>query len=852
MAGDFADLQAVLSIKDNLSAGLANVQQSIGKLEGSLSSLASGLKRVDTAQKQVTLSMQQFYQESQRLNTQLGGWGKQNFDRMQELKIIADRLANARTVMIGYGNSAKNAANAQVPLATAMENVDEISNKQIARFTKLTFKLVALQTSTFSLGSVAAHAGDSVKRGFDAAHVALASFVGVITFAHGPMGLFVGGLLGIVTGLSSFILSSKSAEERFKGLQERITTLRQSLLDSRESISKNMDILRLAGQKPSDVGEAVLQKLINQLETLREITPDLQANLIGDNGLLTQIKSLAANAGYIEGFAPIQKQLNDLAEAVGEQDPTKIKEVSDAIATFLNAGKYSKEFREKVVGPLRLALITIQEFSDVLNRIKQNPVDIVNQRNLNLLTKSKEAVVEFSNEVRDIQQTAERSKEFGITNQLELARAAASAASRQLNGLLELIQKLKIATRDETITEEQRAKIESLIKDIMQSQLGSAISQNKLAEENLKLQERIFKMGEKFKEMNLKFGFQKAVEEWTDEFATLKDVFKDIFDTMKDSFSDIMYAMMGSGKKFRDTMRQIFRDIGNSFKRMIADFASQQFLRELLMTISPGSVYSPGSMLTPAALSLAGGGGPAAASLASASLGAGGSIMGNPFLTAAPAAASVPGAGLFGGSGILGLSAGLSGLLGAGAVMGATQAKDPVSGGLLGGAGGAMLGGALVAGPIGALIGGVLGAGLGIFSGGKAKEEEEKAKEAEEEAAQQAAEELERQRALAQDLILTQLRTRYGGGLATPEAAVSMGQLMSGGLSPEEIAQFGDPAAIAAQAQQIMGTAANIMMGGLHVAVTAYVSGNYDVQRLGEDIGSYTIGFVESALAGGV
>ena len=832
------DIEAVLQIKDQMSQGLTSIAAALGRLESSFKSVQSTILATNK-------TVAQFADSAANLTTQLGGWGKVHFDRIAELKKISERLNNARTVMIGYGNATRQAAASQLPLASGMEAVDGISNKQIARLTKLTFKIVALQTSTFSLGSVAAHAGENVKRGFDAAHVSLAAFVGIATFATGKIGLLTGGVIGLLAGLTSFILSAPSATERFKGLADAISVLRQSLFESSEEITKNMDILLLAGSKPSEVGEATLQKLISNFETIRSLMPDLTDKLIGFNGVINKTKEAARGLGFLPGYAPIQELLDKLGVAIGERDLQKIRDITFAVHNMMTTISAASKDGLALRGPLESMLVVVADFIQSLDRLQKAPIDIVAQRISNLLAKSKEEAVGFQDALRDIQQIGEASQGLGIENSLELARQRAQAASKQVSGLLEMVQKLKIASRDQTITDQQRKEILDQINRLIKSSLGAAISENRLAEENLKLQERIFKVKEKIKEMDVKFGFAKAIEEFTDEFKTLKDLFKDVFSTMEDAFSNAFQAMMGSGKKFRDSMRQVFKDVGNAFKKMISEFLANNLMRELLMAIMPSRVVAPGVGL--AGVVGAGIGG-----------GIGGGVGGGIGAVAGGAGSQQnlnPGVGLLTGglfnpaNSLLGLSSGLLGGVGLAGVLGASQAQDPVSGGLMGAAGGAMAGFA-IGGPIGAAIGGI-GAGLmGLFSGDKAKEEEEKAKEAEEEAAQQAAEELERQRAIAQDFVIAQIQNRYGGGLATKEAAVSLGALMSSGLSVAELESFGTPAELAAQAQM----AGGVNVGGIqnHFQITAYIGGQYDVQRLGEDLGQAIIGSVDSAVAGGV
>jgi len=143
-----------------------------------------------------------------------------------------------------------------------------------------------------------------------------------------------------------------------------------------------------------------------------------------------------------------------------------------------------------------------------------------------------------------------------------------------------------------------------------------------------------------------------------------------------------------------------------------------------------------------------------------------------------------------------------------------------------------------VAGPLGALIGGIGGGIFGALSGSKGKQEAQKAKEEQEQAMEEAQAALEEQRKKAQGLILTHLRTTYGGGMATTQAAEEIGQLISGGISVGELAQFGGSQAIVERQAAIEGAAQTaIDVGG--ITINATIAGPYDVERLATDLGNY-------------
>ncbi len=353
-------------------------------------------------------------------------------------------------------------------------------------------------------------------------------------------------------------------------------------------------------------------------------------------------------------------------------------------------------------------------------------------------------------------------------------------------------------------------------------------------------EERLIALQEKLMEMDPKWGLHEAIKQASMEFMTMKDVFLEVFKAMERGFSEAIQGLMEGGKRFRDRMRDFFKDIGNSFKKMLADMIAQQLKLQILgMGGGAPQMSMPGSPGAP------GGGGGGQFTMGSF-LGAlpliGGLFQPAQYAMAGKMPVQTQQAGLLsglfsGGQGLLGLSPGMTGLLGLPFLGAAGQSDDPGKGALTGAAGGFMTGMG-IGGPIGGVLG-LLGGGLyGALSGSKGKREAEKAKEEQEEAIQQAEEALEEQRKKAQGLIMTHLRTTYGGGMATQAAAEDIGRLMSGGISVEELEQFGGSQAIVDRQAAIEGMAqTRIQVEG--ITVNATISGPYDVERLAQDLGQY-------------
>jgi hypothetical protein len=149
-----------------------------------------------------------------------------------------------------------------------------------------------------------------------------------------------------------------------------------------------------------------------------------------------------------------------------------------------------------------------------------------------------------------------------------------------------------------------------------------------------------------------------------------------------------------------------------------------------------------------------------------------------------------------------------------------------------------------VAGPIGTVVGGAIGAIAGGLAGFFGSSRKKKKKKREQEAALAA---YNAAIAKARMVLKQDIRNKMGGGLATEDAAGDYGRLLSGDLSADEITQFGDPAAIAANAAAV-NSQTNV---NAPITVNATVSGSYDVQKLAEEL-SYHLQNQMGGAAGGI
>jgi hypothetical protein len=164
--------------------------------------------------------------------------------------------------------------------------------------------------------------------------------------------------------------------------------------------------------------------------------------------------------------------------------------------------------------------------------------------------------------------------------------------------------------------------------------------------------------------------------------------------------------------------------------------------------------------------------------------------------------------------------------------------KGNTTAGTIGGAlSGAAMGTMIMPG-IGTAVGAVLGAVGGFLSSNAAKKKLEKARA-------KARKEWKKAIAAARVALKEDIRTRMGGGLATEDAAAEIGQLFSEDLSVDEIRKFGDPRQIA---QAAGGGNKTVNVGG--ITVNAEVTGEYDVQRLAQDLGYHLSNQMGGAVGG--
>jgi hypothetical protein len=350
-------------------------------------------------------------------------------------------------------------------------------------------------------------------------------------------------------------------------------------------------------------------------------------------------------------------------------------------------------------------------------------------------------------------------------------------------------------------------------------------------------------------EKDIRGGLILAIEDLSRVTMNFRERWGEMFSTMKDGFSDAVARMITEGKSLRESMKVLFKDIKYQFFRMITDMVMNQVFKQFAMTI--GSII-PG-------FNIGGGGGgapgaPGATGRTGVAMSAPGAGAGTgPSLGAPAIQMAAPAGGM---AGAWGLGAGANPYLGAGVAVGGAVGGYVMNRGVQSGnmtqgvAGGALMGAAMgaVFGPVGMVVGALAGAAMGYFGASEAKEEEEKMKERQRAAEEEARRRHEEMVEKAKGLIKMHIRNNMSGGLATEEAMKDISGLFSGDISAEEVEKFGAENVVARQGE--IERASTVDVGGVSIQVSANVSGQYDVQRLAEDLGYHLSRSIRSAAAG--
>lgn len=364
-----------------------------------------------------------------------------------------------------------------------------------------------------------------------------------------------------------------------------------------------------------------------------------------------------------------------------------------------------------------------------------------------------------------------------------------------------------------------------------------------IAEETLKAKtniEEMFRLAAEARDSDPLAGFAMALKDVSKQFVNMRGYFGGLFRDMEGAFSNAIESMLGGGMKLKNILKNVFNDIKRSFIKMVSDMLAQQMIKQIAGLVMGG---------------LGMGGGPGGAGGIGASAGGGGMSMGS--------AMGMGGMALSGGLAVSGLGADLGSVGGvsgssiamAGAVGGAAIGAEGISSGnVYQSAGGMALSGAaigtMIMPGIGTAIGAVVGAAYGAYAGNKEKKKQEKAKK--EAAAQAAAQQalLEEQKRKAAGLVEKELIGRYAGGLADPGEAAAIGQIFSGGVTPEDLDKMGiNPQDVIAREGEINRmTSITVASPNINLNVSS-INSAYDIRQVAQDLGYHFTQALQDAAA---
>lgn len=771
-----ATLTAVLELKDSMSQGLAKVSDALKKLQEQSKSMTAATSAMSSSSNTFGKTMSGVAQ-----NVATAALILKTFIATR----VAGFLIGATKEALAFAESMERLASATGLSTDAMQKYTFAAKAAGAETTDLqmAFKILQIRAQAAASGSLEAQAS------FLALGIDLKNERGLLDDNEALFRRVVDALKNVKT-------------------QSEFTSLGTELM-GREFV--HLANLVKGGTEQIDQYSAILER------TGGIVTPEVIANL---QAFDTQVKLLTTSWNALK-TAFISVMLNEGVL------PTIIRTFGEVSASLISVRKYVEGFvmalggmagaiYRVIKGAMSDLLNTINNLSTAMDELKsgrltQAALDAASAWN-NIQKLPANAAENFSSAMlimtKDIDQMA-----ADLDDAAERARFDSNQIADDLQLIANNSKRLSDQQSKDTASivqgsKEQSAAAEKLAKDTIfwdrvaaKMAQDSAKTRRQAIEEVLKemQQERdaASKLAKELSNFQIAVGFNNAVDEWTSSLITFKDVFTNIFSSMQNGLSVFFQSLMTKGHNWKEAMKAWFDDVKRSFIKMLADMLAQQLMMSAmgLFGVGGGGFASPG-----------GGNAPNQSNLPMGAPGGGsaGGILGTLGIS--------PVAGLAIGAEIAGISyvanKGLSGDW--------SPKKMAMAGSLLG--------------PAGAII----GYAIGKF-GKKKKKKKQAEAEAAAAAAQAAYEEQVRQ---AGELIKTSTRTQMGGGMATTEAADTIGELFSGGISAGEVEKFGGAANVIAKQQEIRALANNVSLQA-PITINATVNGSYDVQRLAEDLRFY-------------
>lgn len=671
-------------------------------------------------------------------------------------------------------------------VGAALGQFDASTSKLLAKTANLTNRLLGVALAANTLG-----ARDG---GFKAAGDGLATFAGIAAALPGPVGLALGAVAGIAMAFKSLKDEEREAAEHMRHLQRQIEETRRAMYEARGAFSAGIMTSSNPALALTQNGIQNTKDAIGHQLALLE-----QARVAMDKNAARPLSEafLRAKDSAEEAETNIAKLKKTLGELQDEAARLVLDEKMREMATE------SDVLHEKVM----LNIVTpLDAAKERLRMTEQAMADLIK-------IQQKLAPEEFRKRMDGLLAEAGRNKSIIDAGQLD------ADLKRARDVISDFERDSGIA-----LSEETKARLAAMGKE-SQRQLHDALEQIR-----------------KEVEANPLGGLELALADLTKESFSFRKAWNGIFGDMQRGFSDAFAGAILGTKKLSDSLKSMLNSLKQNMVKMLTDFVTSNLFKALGGGIL-GMFGIGGGMANGQATVDPRTGMPVNA-------GAVGGGFGGMSFGAAGGGAQ---AGLFG---LQGTSAALAGLgLGAAGLGGAYLMQRGVQRANMGMsiAGGALTGAAMgtaIMPGIGTAVGAIAGAALGWAQGSRAKDQQAKAEARQRKLREEAEERHQLMLEEGRKLILSTVRSQFGGGLVTPDGAREISELFSGGISDSEIEGLAQKGRL----NQPIGPgngSAQYDVGGIHIALTAYVGGRYDISKISQELAEDIQSKLTSALSQG-